>query len=84
MVPSTESWDGRLGSGWEGAGGAALSLSGAARGACTGESAWRLRWLETLCWELLWLSFLDNCCQTHAERSIRFHTVTLEKKEACH
>jgi len=66
MVPSAagESWGGRPGSGWEGAGGggAALSLRGGARDGCKGESAWLLRWLETLCWELFWLSFLDSCC----------------------
>lgn len=63
MVPSAgESWGGRLGRGWEGGGGATLSLRGGAREGCTGESVWMLRWLETLCWELFWLSFLDNCC----------------------
>lgn len=72
MVPSAgESWGGRLGRGWEGGGGAALSLWGGARDGCTGESVWMLLWLETLCWELLWLSFLDNCCWR--SRSIRFH-----------
>ena len=53
MVPSAgESWGGRPGRGWEGAGGAALSLRGGARDGWTGESVWALRWLETLCWEL--------------------------------
>lgn len=71
MVPSAgESWGGRLGRGWEGGGGAALSLRGGARDGCTGESVWMLRWLETLCWELFWLSFLDNCCWR--SRSISF------------
>lgn len=64
VVPSPwESWEGRPGKGCEGAGGVLLSLRGAAREECTGESVWVLRWLETLCWELLWLSFLDNCCR---------------------
>lgn len=63
MVPSpVESWAGRLGKGWEGGGGAMLSLRGGARDGCPGESVWTLRWLETLCCELFWLSFLDNCC----------------------
>lgn len=63
MVPSPwESWAGNPGKGCDGGGGALLSLSGAARDWCTGESVWALRWLETLCCELFWLSFLDNCC----------------------
>lgn len=74
MVPSAgESWGGRLGRGWEGGGGAALSLRGGARDGCTGESVWMLRWLETLCWELFWLSFLDNCCWR--SRSISFNNL---------
>jgi len=71
MVPSAwESWDGRPSNGCEGGGGAVLSLRGGARDGCRGESVWALRWLETLCWELFWLSFLDNCCWR--SRSIPF------------
>lgn len=72
IVPSAgESWGGRPGRGWEGGGGAMLSLRGGARDGCTGESVWALLWLETLCWELFWLSFLDNCCRR--SRSISFN-----------
>lgn len=76
MVPSAgESWGGRPGRGWEGGGGATLSLRGGARDGCTGESVWALRWLETLCWELFWLSFLDNCCRKR--RSILFDYINI-------
>lgn len=72
MVPSAgESWAGRLGRGWEGGGGATLSLRGGARDGCKGESVWMLLWLETLCWELFWLSFRDNCCWRST--SMTFH-----------
>lgn len=49
VVPSPGSWGaGRLGSGWTGGGGGALS-AGRGWAACTGESIRALRWLETLC-----------------------------------
>ncbi len=60
-VPSTGGSCGRLGRGWEGGGGAADSLSRAWE-AWRGESVWMLRWLDTLCWELPWLSLRSNCC----------------------
>ncbi len=44
-----------------GGGGAADSLSRAWE-AWRGESVWMLRWLDTLCWELPWLSLRSNCC----------------------
>lgn len=52
-VPSSAaSRGGSPGRGCDGTGGAAFSLSPAAEDECEGESAWALRWLETLSWEL--------------------------------
>lgn len=53
---------GRPGSGWTGAGGAAVSVERACVAWSGEESEGALRWLDTLCWELPWLSFLSNCC----------------------
>lgn len=62
-VPSAGSWGGRPGRGWVGAAGVGATASlGMTEGGWLGESVWVLRWLHTLCWELLWLSFLSNWC----------------------
>lgn len=62
-VPSAGSWGGSPGRGWVGAAGVGATASlGMAEGGWLGESVWVLRWLHTLCWELLWLSFLSNWC----------------------
>lgn len=62
-VPSAGSWGGRPGRGWVGAAGVGARASlGMTEGGWLGESVWVLRWLHTLCWELLWLSFLSKWC----------------------
>lgn len=77
-VPSIGGSWGRLGRGWDGGGGAADSLSMAWE-AWRGESVWTLRWLETLCWELPWLSLRSNCCCEEREIKKRWReTITRE------
>lgn len=71
-VPSAGSWGGRPGRGWVGAAGVGATASlGMAEGGWPGESVWALRWLHTLCWELLWLSFLSNWCWEEKKQSER-------------
>ena len=63
---------GRPGRGWVGAAGVGPTASlGMAEGGWLGESVWVLRWLHTLCWELLWLSFLSNWCWVDRKQRVR-------------
>lgn len=47
---------------WSGAGASAGEYSGSTCVPWLGDAVCRLRWLETLCWELFWLSFLSSGC----------------------
>lgn len=53
---------------WSGAGASAGGYSGSTCVPWLGDAVCRLRWLETLCWELFWLSFLSSgCCKKARE-----------------
>lgn len=55
---------------WSGVGASAGGYSGSTCVLWPGEAVCRLRWQETLCWELFWLSFLSSGCWKQAsERS---------------
>lgn len=55
---------------WSGVGASVGGYSGSTCVLWLGEAVCRLRWLETLCWELFWLSFLSSGCWKQAsERS---------------
>lgn len=67
---------------WSGAGASAGGYSGGTCVLWLGEAVCRLRWLETLCWELFWLSFLSSGCWKQAsERSKK--TIVIGSPSGC-